>query len=107
MTEAESTFKECERRGILLTIGERSSELAFDAPVGALTAELRELLVKHKPEIIEMLFEAEERASLSGCPEQANAGQWVKAVESPKVQAMLRIFGGEIVSVRCGNSRSD
>jgi len=99
MTEAERIVKECERLGVLLTLGESSSALAFDAPADALTREMQETLAQHKIEIIQILFEHEERAALAGAPDWANASMWASAVNHPALDALRRL-GVEVISVR-------
>jgi hypothetical protein len=101
MTEAENILNECDRLGILLTLGERSTELAFDAPAGAFTADLRTRVVAHKPDIIEILFEREERAALADAPEWADASMWARAMNNPAVRALMDVgLIYEIVSVQ-------
>lgn len=98
MTEAERIVEECERRGIIFSLGERSTELAFYAPAGAFAAELRARVVERKAEIIEILFEHEERAALAGAPDWADASMWARAVSHPALEALRRL-GIEIISV--------
>jgi hypothetical protein len=99
MTQAKSILRECAALDIQLTLGDRSSELTFDAPVGAFTAELRGRIVACKADIIEILFEREERAALAGAPEWADASMWARAVNHPAIDALRRL-GIEIISVR-------
>ena len=102
MTEAETIIEACERRGITLTLGESSSALAFDAPAGALTQSLREMIAAHKADIIQLVFEREERAALSGFPDWQDARTWLRAVEHPATLGLFEKFaplGLEIVSV--------
>jgi hypothetical protein len=80
---------ECERRGIALTLGETSDVLAFDAPAGALTLELRCLLAEHKGDIIQTLFEREERAAVQGAPEWADASVWQRGTTHPCALVLL------------------
>jgi TubC N-terminal docking domain len=100
MTEAERIVEGCAARGVLLSLGDSSSELAFDAPAGALTIELRERIAAHKADIIEFIFEREERAALSGCPDWMDARKWLRAAEHPATLKLLDLFGGEVVEVR-------
>jgi hypothetical protein len=78
-------------RDIVLSLGRHPDELAFNAPAGALTVELRRRIIAHKADIIELLFEAEERAALSGCPDWRDAQIWFRAVNSPPAQALARL----------------
>ena len=98
---AAAIIAECGRRGIRLSLGETFDALAFDAPAGAMTSELRAALVAHKPDIIEILFGREERAALAGAPEWADASMWERVMNHPAVCALMDaglIY--EIVSVQ-------
>jgi TubC N-terminal docking domain len=110
MTEAERVIEECDRRGITLALGESSRELAYDAQPSALTPELREMVAAHKPNIIELLLDREERAALSGCPDWQDAWTWLRAVEHPATTALLEKFaplGIEIVSLTLTKARKE
>ncbi|HEX8096959.1 MAG TPA: hypothetical protein VF507_02940, partial [Pyrinomonadaceae bacterium] len=50
--------------GVGVALGEQSSELRLDAPAGALSPELVELVKSRKPEIIELVYDEEERAAI-------------------------------------------
>jgi hypothetical protein len=65
-----------------------------------LDEESRTLIRVHKPALLDLLFDREERAALSGCPDDVEAALWVRAVENPKVQTVLTMFRAEVVSVR-------
>jgi hypothetical protein len=88
MTEAETITEECERRSVTLSIGESSNVLAFDAPAGVLTPDLRAQIVAHKADIIELLFEREERAALQDCPDWMDAGKWQRVTSNPAIQKL-------------------
>jgi hypothetical protein len=85
VTEAEHIIEECEARGVVLGVGESSSALDYDAPAGAMTPELLSLLAAHKAEVIQVLVEREERAALSGCPDNVSASQWARVMNHPAV----------------------
>lgn len=92
---------ECERRGITLSLGASSSKLAYDAPPDALTPKLRALLVAHKAEVIQALFEREERAALAGAPEWMDPGAYARVMNHPAVLKLQSLgLAQEIVSVR-------
>jgi hypothetical protein len=86
--------------GVLLTPGTDSGRLRVNAPAGALTQERRRALVEHKAELLELLYEREERAALQGAPAGCDAALWLKAANHPAVRAVLERFGAEIVEVR-------
>ena len=101
MTEAERLIDECEGRGVVLTLGESSTTLAFDAPRGALTPALRARLVEHKADVIQTLFEREERAALAGAPEWMDAGAFLRVINHPAVLKLQSLgLAQEIVSIR-------
>ena len=83
---------ECEARGVVLTVGETSDSLAFDAPPGACTPELRRRVAAHKAEVIELLHEREERAALQDAPEWQDAGLWQSGTQHPGALALLDVF---------------
>ncbi len=93
-----------EAHGARLSEGERG--LRIDAPAGVVTPALRELLARHKPDLLDLLFEREERAVLMGATGEngtadfIEARDFITAATDPRVREVLRIFGGEIVSVR-------
>lgn len=92
MTEAENVIAECERRGVVLSVGECSDSLAFDAAPGALTPELRALLLAHKADVIQVLCDREERAALQDAPEWADASAWRRGTTHPAALALLDVF---------------
>lgn len=96
---AAETIEECERRGISLSLGETFDALDFEAPAGAMTADLRGLIVEHKAEVIQVLFEREERAALMGAPDWCDASVWIRGVSHPATLMLLEKFGAEVVSV--------
>lgn len=98
MTEAERIIEECAARGVVLTIDESSDALAFDAPAGALTPELRAALVAHKADVIQILFEREERAALMDVEEWVDASLLSRAMSDPATLHLLEAFA------RCGVS---
>jgi hypothetical protein len=53
------------QKGVALSLGKSSAELSVDAPKGALTPELTELLREHKAELIELVYEREEAAAIA------------------------------------------
>ena len=97
---AQELLTELERAGVLLTLGTDSGRLRVNAPAGALTREWRRALVELKAELLELVYEREERAAIQGAPAGCNAALWLKAANHPAVRAVLEIFGGEIVEVR-------
>jgi hypothetical protein len=101
MTEAGKVIEDCAALGITLTLGERASELAFDAPVGALTPGLRARIVAHKLDVIEVLFECEERAALMGAADWMDAKTYLLVANDPNVQVVMKTFQAEIVSISC------
>lgn len=90
-----------EARGVRLSEG--VTGLRIDAPVGVVTPELRDLLARHKPDLLDLLFEREERAALMGATGKKgtehfiDAREFITAANDPRVREVLRIFGGEIV----------
>lgn len=86
--------------GVRLTPGTDFARLRVNAPAGSLTPERRRALVEHKAELLELVYEREERAALQGAPAGCDAVLWLQAVNHPAVRAVLERFGGEIVSVR-------
>jgi hypothetical protein len=103
VTRAEQIIAECGRRGVILSLGEHSDALLFDAPKGALTPELRAALVEHKPDVIQVIFEREERAALMGVEEWVDASLLARALNHPATMMLLRAFaplGIELMSVR-------
>jgi hypothetical protein len=100
---AADTILECESRGIRLSLAETLDALDFDAPAGAMTSELRVALVAYKADVIQVLFEREERAALMGAPEWCDASTWIRGVSHPATLALLEKLaplGVEIISVR-------
>ena len=97
---AQELLTELERAGVMLTPGADCGRLRVNAPAGALTQERRRALVEHKAELLELVFEREERAALQGAPAGCDAALWLRAVNHPAVKAVLERFGGEVVSVR-------
>lgn len=97
---AQELLIELERAGVLLTLGADSGRLRVEAPAGALTPEWRRALVEQKAELIELVYEREERAALQGAPADCDAALWFEAANHPAVSAMLEIFDAEIVEVR-------
>lgn len=83
---------------------ESSDRLGFAAPEGALTPELRALLVAHKPAVTAALYELEERAAIEGAPEWLDARAW-RLVDTPAVRFLLAC-GFEIASVSLAGLRS-
>jgi hypothetical protein len=90
MTPAE-IVGECEARGVVFTLGE-SFALHFDAPAGAMTSELRALLIEHRPAVVQLVFEREERAALQDAPEWQDAGMWQRGTQHPAAVALLEKF---------------
>jgi RecA/RadA recombinase len=92
-----------EARGVALELSQDFSALRVEAPAGAITPELRRELGERKEELIDALFDREERAALQGAPEGCDSLLWQQAISAPQVQAMItaaRPFGGvQIVSV--------
>ena len=108
MTTAEQIVAECEARGVRLTLGERAGTLEFDAPAGAMSAELRDALAAHKGAIVDALFEREERAALQGAPEWMDAATFLRVVNHPAVMKLQSVgLCHEIVSVRPGARESE
>jgi hypothetical protein len=102
MTEAERIIEECERLGVALSVGESSDALAFDAPPGAMTPALREQIVAHKADVIQTLFEREERAAIQAAPEWVDASTWHRGTAHPATLALLEklaALGPSIISV--------
>jgi hypothetical protein len=91
MTEAEQIIMECEVRGVVLTLGS-SFALQYDAPPGAFTADLRDRLTAHKPDVAQLLFEREERAAVQDAPEWQDAGMWQRGTEHRAAVALLDTF---------------
>ncbi len=50
--------------GVSVSLGASSSELSIDGPRGRLTPELTELLREHKADLIELVYEREERLAI-------------------------------------------
>lgn len=117
-------------RGVRLSIAKtpplsepyNSLSLRVEAPAGALTAPLRDAIARHKAELVQFVFELEERAAILEY-EQDNAHQeadqlarscvhgghaspdgamWLRdlATHHPDVQAALEVFDAQIVDVR-------
>jgi hypothetical protein len=110
MTEAERVIEECASRGVVLTVGERSDSLAFDAPACALTPELRERLAARKADVIDVLVEREERAGLMNVEEWVDASLLARAVSHTATAALLEAFaplGVSIVSVTPARERRE
>jgi hypothetical protein len=110
MTEAEQIIEETARRGVLLTIGERSDRLDFDAPSGAMTAELRARVAAHKADVIAVLYDREERAAIQDAPEWADASMWHRGTTHPATLALLSKFarlGLKIVRVTPARKREN
>lgn len=97
---AQELLTELEGAGVLLTPGAGCGRLRVNAPAGSLTPERRRALVEHKAELLELVYEREERAALQGAPADCDAALWLRASEHPAVRAVLERFGGEIVAVR-------
>jgi hypothetical protein len=85
MTMAEHIIEECRRARGVLSVGESTNTLAYDAAPGALTSELRAQIVAHKADIIQTLFEWEERAAMQDAPEWIDARLWSRAMNHPAV----------------------
>lgn len=90
---------ECEGRGVRLDLGESSAVLTFDAPPGALTPELRAELIDNKPDVLQLLFEREERAALQDAPEWMDAALWARVGRHPGVLCALATFRATVESV--------
>ena len=86
--------------GLGLRLFAEGEALKVKAFRSALTDEARAMIAEHKPALLDLLFDREERAALSGCPDDVPAALWMRAVENPKVQMMLTTFRAELVSVR-------
>jgi hypothetical protein len=102
MNRAAMIIAEAEARGVVFTVGDGFT-LQYDAPRGALSPELRRLLVEHKPDVMQLLFEREERAALQNAPEWQDAGLWERGTTHPAALALLDKFaplGLSFVSVR-------
>lgn len=97
---ARELLAELDGAGVLVTLGAGAGRLRVDAPAGALTEELRGTLAEHKAELLELVYEREERAALQGAPAGHDAALWLRAANHPLVLAVLERFGGEIVQVR-------
>jgi hypothetical protein len=98
---AAEIIAECESRGVRLSLGDTLDVLNFDAAAGALTPGLRALIVEHKPEIIEALFDREERAALMGAPDWMDAATFLRVSAHPVVLKLQSLgLCHEIVSVR-------
>ncbi len=56
--------------GIIVALGDGAHTLELEAPYGVLTAELTELLHEHRDDLLQLVFEEEERAAIQeidGC----------------------------------------
>lgn len=91
MSRAAQIVTEAEARGVVFTVG-AGFTLQYDAPRGALSPELRGLLVEHKAEVVQLLFEREERAALQDAPEWQDAGMWERGTTHPAALALLESF---------------
>jgi hypothetical protein len=110
VTEAVAVVADCESCGVVLTIGETSDALAFDAPPGAFTPELRARVAAHKRDVIELLHEREERAAIQDAPEWADAGMWQRGTTHPGALALLEKFarlGVSFANVTPGRKREE
>lgn len=110
MTEAEQIIAECERLGVVLSVGESSKSLAFDAPAGVMTQSLCESIREHKPELIQILFEREERAGLMEVEEWVDASLLARAMSNPATLHLLEAFaplGVSILSVAPTRERKE
>ena len=83
---------EAEARGVLFTLGEGFA-LNYDAPAGAMTSELRAALVAHRADVVQFIFEREERAAIQEAPEWADAGIWHRGTTHPTALVLLDKLG--------------
>ena len=89
---ASSLIVDLASRDVRLSVA--GNELRVDVPAGAMTAKLRQTLLEHKGELIEVLrlrsqFNYDESVRMAGCPDRA----WQLAAQAKA------IFGAEVVEV--------
>ncbi len=70
---AQNLFDHLRDLGVIIALNEDFTGLAFDAPKGVLTPELMALVREHKTELIDVVFDAEERAAIKEESEPAQA----------------------------------
>jgi len=63
---AENLFTHLQELGVVVSLKDDMTGLDFDAPKGALSPELVELLREHKADLIELVYETEERRAIEG-----------------------------------------
>ena len=86
---------------VALRFAEEGLDLEVDAPRGTLTPELVELIRKHKPALVEIVYEREERAAIEaeGCEGEEALRKWVR--RHPAFRHLSEALGGlEIIDVR-------
>lgn len=103
---AQELLAELDGAGVRLALGSGAGRLRVNAPAGALTEERRRMLAELKDDLLELVYEREERAALQGAPADSDAALWLKAADHPAVRAVLERFGGEIVEVRRATRRA-
>lgn len=61
---ADALFYHLTELNVVLSFGERIHTLEIEGPRGALTSELKGLITENKPDLIELVYEREERAAI-------------------------------------------
>jgi TubC N-terminal docking domain len=103
-----SLLSELEARGLSLFV--EGGGIKIRGRRSAITDEVRELVRSRKGDLIQELFEREERAALMGGPEDSTCDDWSRVVHHPAVLALLEAFapcGVSIVSVTSARERRE
>lgn len=72
-----------ERGGVEVLL--KGGDVKVRGPHSVLTPEVLEGVRASKDELVELLFEREERAALQGCPDNLDASTWVRVMSHPAV----------------------
>jgi hypothetical protein len=97
-------LEELESCGLVLTA--EGNAIRLRGPRSAVTNDVRRAVRKHKDELVEALFDREERAALQGCPEWMDARKWARVTGHPAVRRLTELgLVYEIVGVETAGQR--
>ena len=79
-------LRSLEARGVSFTV--EGANLKTRGPRAALTPEVLGEVGALKSEIVEALFDREERVALQGCPDGISAAKWERVMSNPAIQKL-------------------
>ena len=93
-----SLLSELEARGLTLSV--EGGGIKIRGRRSVVTDEVRELVRSRKGDLIQELFEREERAALMGAPDDSAGDDWSRIVDHPAVLKLLEAFAPLGVSIQ-------